>query len=79
MRFYKKRLEKTLAFILFKLDFAKSMTNALELISLGQVQVNNRRVKIPNYICSSKDTISVVTEKGTTPRKIKLTDYLKTN
>lgn len=78
MRFYKKRLEKTLAFILFKLEFASTMTAALELINSGKVQVNNRRVKMPNYICSSKDTISVLTEKGSSPRKIKLTDYLRT-
>lgn len=78
MRFYKKRLEKTLAYILFKLELASTMTAALELINSGKVQINNRKVKMPNYICNPKDTISILTEKGTAPRKIKLADYLRT-
>lgn len=77
MRFYKKRLEKTLAYILFKLELSTSMTDALEMIQAGKVQINNRKVKVPNYICSSKDTLSVLTTKGA-PRKIKLADYLRT-
>lgn len=76
MRFYKKRLEKTLAYILFKLELSSSMTDALEMIQAGKVQINNRKVKVPNYICSPKDTLSVLTTKGT-PRKIKLADYLR--
>jgi ribosomal protein S4 len=52
------------------------MTDALEMIQAGKVQINNRKVKVPNYICSSKDTLSVLTTKGT-PRKIKLADYLR--
>ena len=78
MRFYKKRLEKTLAYILFKLEAASTMTIALDLINSGKVQVNNRRMKMPNYICTPKDTISIVSEKGSAPRKIKLADYLRT-
>ena len=62
----------------FKLELASTMTNALELINSGKVQINNRKIKMPNYICSSKDTISVFTEKGNSPRKIKLADYLRT-
>lgn len=77
MRFYKKRLEKTLAYILFKLELSTNMTDALEMIQAGKVQINNRKVKVPNYICSSKDTLSVLTTKGA-PRKIKLADYLRT-
>ena len=50
----------------------------LELINSGKVQVNNRKVKIPNYICSQKDTISVSSEKGNSPKKIQLSDYLRT-
>jgi len=76
MRFYKKRLEKTLAYVLFKLELSTSMTDALEMIQAGKVQINNRKVKVPNYICSPKDTLSVLTTKGT-PRKIKLSDYLR--
>jgi small subunit ribosomal protein S4 len=78
MRFYKKRLEKTLAYILFKTEVTASMTESLTLINSGKVQVNNRRAKLPNYICSSKDTISVLTEKGKPARKIKLADHLRT-
>ena len=36
MRFYKKRLEKTLAYILFKLEVASTMTMALDLINSGK-------------------------------------------
>jgi small subunit ribosomal protein S4 len=70
MRFYKKRLERTLAYILFKQNVTSSLANALELINKGNVQVNNRRMQIPNYICNSKDMISVKTEQGI--RKFKL-------
>lgn len=77
MRFYKKRLEKTLAYIIFKLDFAPTMTSALELINQGKVQVNNRKMRLPNYICSSKDTISVLTGDNNAARKVKLTEYLR--
>ena len=77
MRFYKKRLEKTLAFILFKLEIVSTMTAGLELIQAGKVQINNRKIKVPNYICNPKDTLSIFTTKGTTPRKIRLADYLK--
>lgn len=77
MRFYKKRLEKTLAFILFKLEIVPTMTAALDCINAGTVQINNRKVKVPNYICSSKDTLSIFVEKGTAPKKIKLADYLR--
>lgn len=72
MSFYKKRLEKTLAYILFKLQIAPTMTNAIQLLNEGKVQVNSRKVKTPNYICNSKDVITVLTEKGT--KKFKLND-----
>lgn len=70
MRFYKKRLEKTLAYILFKLNIAPTMTNAIQLLNDGKVRVNAKKVKAPNYICSSKDVISVLTEDGV--KKVKL-------
>lgn len=70
MRFYKKRLEKTLAFILFKLKIASTITVALQLINEGNIQINNKKVTIPNYICNSKDIISIKTKQGF--RKIKL-------
>jgi len=64
MRFYKKGLEKTLAYILYKKNIVSSMSMGLQLINEGNVQVNNKKVNIPNYICSFKDTISVKTNKG---------------
>lgn len=75
MRFYKKRLEKTLAYILFKLKIASTMTNAIQLMNQGKIQVNSRKINVPNYICNPKDVITVLTEEGT--RKIKLNDYFR--
>ena len=74
MRFYKKGLEKTLAYVLYKRNVTSSITNSLQLINQGNVQVNNRKVLLPNYICNSRDTISVKTEKGI--RKFKLNEAL---
>lgn len=75
MRFYKKRLEKTLAYILYKLKVTSTITNAIQLMNQGKVQVNSRKVKAPNYICNQKDVISVLTNQGT--RKLKLSDYFR--
>jgi small subunit ribosomal protein S4 len=75
MHFYKKRLEKTLAFILFKIKITSTMTNAIQLLNQGKVQVNSRKVKAPNYICNSKDVLTVLTEQGV--QKIKLNDYFR--
>jgi small subunit ribosomal protein S4 len=72
MRFYKKRLEKTLAYILFKLNVVPTMAKAIQLMNQGKVQVNSRRVNVPNYICNPKDVITVALESGT--KKIQLTD-----
>ena len=73
--FYKKRLEKSLAFILFKTKIAPSMTASLNLIKQGSVQINNKKINIPNYICNSKDIITVKTKQDS--MKIKLADYFK--
>lgn len=72
MRFYKKRLEKTIAFILFKLKVVNNMAAALQLISQGNVKINNKRIKTPNYLCSARDVISLNTKQGV--RQIKLTE-----
>jgi ribosomal protein S4 len=64
MSAYKKRLERTLAYVLFERNISSNMANALEYINQGKVQVNNRKVLLPNYLCHSKDMISVKTEKG---------------
>jgi small subunit ribosomal protein S4 len=73
MRFYKKGLQKTLAYVLYKKNVVSSMANALQLINEGNVQVNNKKVNLPNYICNSKDTIWVKTSKGI--QKFRLTDF----
>jgi small subunit ribosomal protein S4 len=71
--FYKKRLEKSLAFILFKMKITGSMTAALNLIKQGNVQVNNKKINMPNYICTSKDIITIKTKEESV--KIKLNEY----
>jgi small subunit ribosomal protein S4 len=73
MRFYKKRLAKTIAFILFKLKLVSNMGIALQIINQGKLKINNKRVRTPNYICSAKDVISIQTKQGI--RQIKLSDF----
>ena len=73
IRFYKKRLSKTIAFILYKLKFVSNMSVAIQIINQGKLKINNRIVKTPNYICSSKDIISIQTKQGV--RQIKLNDF----
>lgn len=73
MSFHQKRLEKTLAYILFKLKIVKSMNQSLQFINEGKIILNNRKVNTPNYICNSKDTLSILTEQGI--RKIPLNEY----
>jgi ribosomal protein S4 len=76
MRFYKKRLEKTLAFVLFKLNIVPNMASALQLISQGLLKINNKRVRTPNSICTSRDVISITTKQGV--RQIKLAEFFGT-
>lgn len=75
MRFYKKRLEKTLAYTLFKLKIVSTITESMKLLNEGKVQVNARKVKSPNYICNSKDMLTVLTPQGTL--KFKLNSVFK--
>nr|BCA78192.1 ribosomal protein S4 [Astrephomene gubernaculifera] len=64
MRFYKKRLEKTLPFVLLQIKGLglTSVGAAVELIKKGNVRVNQKIVKTPNYICRPRDTVSLRTE-----------------
>nr|WLG71274.1 ribosomal protein S4 [Chlorophyceae sp. KF-2023a] len=62
--FYKKRLEKTLAFSLFKAKIAKDMTEALQLVVSGQVKINRKKVTIPNYVCTPRDIIFITLKQG---------------
>jgi ribosomal protein S4 len=72
MQFYKKRLEKTIAFVLFQLKIVPNMGSALQLINGSEavLKINNRRVRNPNHICNAKDVLSISTREGT--RQIKL-------
>jgi small subunit ribosomal protein S4 len=72
MQFYKKRLSKTLAYVLFKLNVVSDVTSALQLIQQGNVQVNNQKIHAPNYICHLKDTIVIKTSQGS--RKIQVNE-----
>jgi ribosomal protein S4 len=49
------------------------MNVALQIINQGKLKINNKRIRTPNYICSSKDTISIQTKKGV--REIKLSQF----
>lgn len=77
MRFYKKRLEKTLPFVLLKIKALNltSVSAAVELITKGNVRVNNKSVKTPNYICRPRDIVSLRTKQGI--KKLFLKNYLK--
>jgi small subunit ribosomal protein S4 len=59
MRFYKKRLEKTIAFLLFKFKLVPNMASALQLISQGALKINNKRIRTPNYICNPRDVLVI--------------------
>ena len=74
MRFYKKRLEKTLAYVLYKLKLVNNMAGALQLINQGNLKLNNRKVRTPNFICTSKDVLTITTKQGT--RTFKLGEVL---
>jgi small subunit ribosomal protein S4 len=74
MRFYKKRLEKTIAFILFKLKLVPNMASALQLINQGALKINYKPVRTPNYICNMRDVLSITTKQGV--RQIKLAQVL---
>jgi ribosomal protein S4 len=73
-RFYKKRLEKTIAFLLFKSQIVPNITTALQLINQGDIKINNKKIRTPNYICSPKDICFISTKNGF--RQLKLAQLL---
>lgn len=73
MRFYRKRLSKTVAFILYRLKIISSMSLVLKIINQGKVKVNNRPIRTPNYVCTEKDIVSILTKKGF--KEIKLSQF----
>nr|YP_010388688.1 ribosomal protein S4 [Leontynka pallida]UPQ43855.1 ribosomal protein S4 [Leontynka pallida] len=64
MRFYKSRIEKTLAYVLVNTKAVPNMNTALEFITQGKVTVNNRRIKAANYLCHPRDVISISSQVG---------------
>ncbi len=64
MRFYKKRLEKTLAFVLLKQKIVSTIAMAVQLITKGNVRVNSKTIKTPKYICKATDAIAIKTATG---------------
>lgn len=70
LRFYRKRLAKTIPFILYKLKLVSNMRVALQIIEQGKLKVNNKTIDTPKYICRPTDVISIQTKKGI--REIKL-------
>jgi ribosomal protein S4 len=56
------------------------MASALQLISQGNVKINNKRVRTPNYICTPRDVISLTTKQGVASlRQIKLAEFFGVN
>ena len=49
------------------------MSASLQLITKGNIQVNNKKINTPNYICNAKDVITITLEQES--RKIKLNEY----
>ena len=50
-----------------------NMGSALQLISQGLLKINNKPIRTPNYICTPRDVLTVVTKVGV--RQIKLAEY----
>ena len=64
MTFYKKRLEKTLSYLLFKNKVVNNIATAITLIQSGNCKINNRKIIKPNYICTDRDIITILTKTG---------------
>jgi small subunit ribosomal protein S4 len=73
LRFYRKRLAKTIPFILQKLKIVSNIRVALQLIEQGKLKINQQKIETPKYICRPTDIISIETKKGI--REIKLSQF----
>ena len=73
LRFYRKRLAKTIPFILHKLKIVSNIRVALQLIEQGKLKINQKKIETPKYICRPTDIISIETKKGI--REIKLSQF----
>ena len=69
-------LEMRLDTLCFTLGFAKSITQARQLVNHGHITVNNKVVSIPSFQCRLNDTISV---KEKNSSKTLIENNIKTN
>lgn len=56
-------LEMRLDNIVFRLGMAPTIAAARQLVSHEHIQVNNKKVNIPSYLCKPNDVISVAMKK----------------
>ena len=52
-------LERRLDTVIYRAKFAMTVFSARQLISHGHVKVNGKKVSIPSYVVSEKDTIEI--------------------
>ncbi|NMA91574.1 MAG: 30S ribosomal protein S4 [Firmicutes bacterium] len=60
-------LESRLDNIVYRLGFARSRSEARQLVRHGHIRVNNRRVDIPSYLTRAGDQVSVRAESRQLP------------
>ncbi|MBI4309793.1 MAG: 30S ribosomal protein S4 [Candidatus Omnitrophica bacterium] len=59
-------LERRLDSVVFNAGFAKSRTDARQVVSHNHVSVNGRRVNIPSYLVKPNDAVEIKTDARTT-------------
>ena len=52
-------LERRLDTVIYRAKFATTVFSARQLINHGHIKVNNKKVNIPSYLLTEKDTIEV--------------------
>nr|AYQ94721.1 ribosomal protein S4 [Elakatothrix viridis] len=60
----KKRLERTLAYLLLKLKVTPNFQSSLRLISQGKIFINKKKILAPNHLCNKQDILELRTELG---------------
>ncbi len=60
-------LERRLDNMVYRMGFARSRTQARQLVRHGHIQVNGRRVNIPSYLVRQGDAISVCEKSRKVP------------
>ena len=69
-------LEMRLDTLCFNLGFAKSITQARQLVNHGHITVNNKVISIPSFQCRLNDIISI---KDKSTSKILISNNIKNN